>query len=301
MKNLRFGILGLSDGNGHPYSWSAICNGYDPEHMKDCGFPVIPEYLAQQEWPASALPNVNVTHVWTQDPDVSARIADASKIQNVVTSRDDMIGDVDAVLLARDDAGSHFDLARPFLEAGLPVYIDKPIALTSGDLERLSQAQVFQDQIFSCSALVNADELKLTEDQMVSIGDIKYVDACIPKYWATYAVHIIEPVLALLDGKKRNLKAQPVTFTNAGLRSLTCIAEDSTVVRFTTLGDDVVGGLTIRVFGSEGHLELSFKDTFSAFRKTLSEFASVVRGGSNTKTVEYNAPIVGLIEAGMTK
>ena len=149
MKNLRFGILGLSDGNGHPYSWSAICNGYDPEYMKDCGFPVIPEYLAQQEWPESALPNVNVTHVWTQDPDVSARIADASKIQNVVTSRHDMIGDVDAVLLARDDAVSHFDLARPFLEAGLPVYIDKPIALTSSDLERLSQAQVFQDQIFT--------------------------------------------------------------------------------------------------------------------------------------------------------
>lgn len=301
MKNLRIGILGISDGNGHPYSWSAICNGYDPEHMKDCGFPVIPEYLAQQEWPASALPDVSVTHIWTQDPDVSAHIANASKIQNVVASREDMIGDVDAVLLARDDAESHFDLALPFLDAGLPVYIDKPIARTSGDLARLRQAQVFQDQIFSCSALVNADELKLTEEQMVSIGDIKYLDACTPKYWSTYAVHIIEPVLALLDEKKPLLKAQTVTFANAGLRSLTCIAEDSTVVRFTTLGDGVVGGLTIRVFGSEGHVELSFKDTFSAFRKTLSEFAAVVRGETNTKTVDYNAPIVDLIEAGMTK
>lgn len=232
---------------------------------------------------------------------MSARIADASKIQTVVASRQDMIGDIDAVLLARDDAGSHFDLARPFLEAGLPVYIDKPIALSLGDLDRLRKAQVFQDQIFSCSALINADELKLTKEQKEGIGEIKYVDACIPKYWATYAVHIIEPVMAFLDGKKRRLKAQSVTSAEAGLRSLTCIAEDGTVVRFTTLGTDVVGGLTIRVFGTGGHVELSFSDSFRAFKKTLSEFAAVVRGEANTKTIDYNTPIVDLIEAGMAK
>ena len=27
--NLKLGIIGISNGNGHPYSWSAIFNGYD--------------------------------------------------------------------------------------------------------------------------------------------------------------------------------------------------------------------------------------------------------------------------------
>ena len=43
MSDLRLGVLGLSEGNGHPYSWSAIFNGYDPQAMASCPFPDIPD------------------------------------------------------------------------------------------------------------------------------------------------------------------------------------------------------------------------------------------------------------------
>ena len=34
-KELRLAMLGMVEGNGHPYSWSAIVNGrFDPERMK---------------------------------------------------------------------------------------------------------------------------------------------------------------------------------------------------------------------------------------------------------------------------
>ena len=46
---LRIAMLGMVDGNGHPYSWSAIINGrFDRAKMEACGFPVIPEYLGAQ-------------------------------------------------------------------------------------------------------------------------------------------------------------------------------------------------------------------------------------------------------------
>ena len=32
-KELRIGILGMTSGNGHPYSWSAMFNGYDRDEM----------------------------------------------------------------------------------------------------------------------------------------------------------------------------------------------------------------------------------------------------------------------------
>ncbi|MBO6762609.1 MAG: gfo/Idh/MocA family oxidoreductase, partial [Roseivirga sp.] len=103
-KELRLGVIGLSDGNGHPYSWSAIFNGYNPEYMKDCPFPVIPQYLSERSFPADAIKGAVVTHIWTQDEAVSRHIAKASKIQTVCQKMEDMIGQVDAVLLARDDA-----------------------------------------------------------------------------------------------------------------------------------------------------------------------------------------------------
>lgn len=37
-KELRLAMLGMIEGNGHPYSWSAIVNGYDPAEMEMCPY-----------------------------------------------------------------------------------------------------------------------------------------------------------------------------------------------------------------------------------------------------------------------
>ena len=84
MKQLKLGIIGLSKGNGHPYSWSVIFNGYNPEVMKECPFPVIPEYLSKQKFPEDLIKEGHVTHIWTQDKSVSKHIAKASNIENIV-------------------------------------------------------------------------------------------------------------------------------------------------------------------------------------------------------------------------
>ena len=98
MGELRLGVVGLSEGNGHPYSWSAIFNGYDMAYMKDYGFPVIPKYLSRQSFPDDCIPNAHVTHVWTQGRAISEHVANASLIPNVEDCMEDMIGSVDAVL-----------------------------------------------------------------------------------------------------------------------------------------------------------------------------------------------------------
>ena len=83
MENINIGMIGISEGNGHPYSWSAIINGYDEGYMKSCPFPVIPEYLGKQTWPESAISNATVSKIWTQDERISKQIAKASNIKNI--------------------------------------------------------------------------------------------------------------------------------------------------------------------------------------------------------------------------
>ena len=41
-----------------------IFNGFDERYMNDCPFPVIPEYLAAQNFPEDAIQGAKVTHVW---------------------------------------------------------------------------------------------------------------------------------------------------------------------------------------------------------------------------------------------
>ena len=61
---IRLGVIGSSPGNGHPYSWSAIFNGYDPVEMGKCNFST--SILAQRKWPDDKLTSAKVTHIWTQ-------------------------------------------------------------------------------------------------------------------------------------------------------------------------------------------------------------------------------------------
>ena len=123
MKKIKLGIIGMSEGNGHPYSWSAICNGFESNYMQKCPFPVIPEYLSKEKYPDNFIKDAEVTHIWTQKREYSEHIAKAAKISNIVDNAIDMIGEVDGVLLARDDAENHYEMCKPFVEAGIMIYI----------------------------------------------------------------------------------------------------------------------------------------------------------------------------------
>ena len=128
-KPLRLAMLGMVDGNGHPYSWSAIVNGrFDRELMKECGFPVIPQYLGAQPPDALGIEGARVTHVWCEDAERAKHIARSCFIDHVLAKPQAAIGEVDAVIIPTDIGDEHLERARPFIEAGLPVFIDKPLS-----------------------------------------------------------------------------------------------------------------------------------------------------------------------------
>lgn len=296
-ESLKLGIIGLSEGNGHPYSWSAIFNGYDPAEMEKCGFPVIPRYLEQQKFPDAQIQGAKVTHIWTQDAAISAQVARAAKIPHCVESYADLIGQVDAVLLARDDAQHHLPMAEPFLKAGLPIYIDKPIALYQSDLAKLYALERYRGQIFTCSALKYAQELKLSESDRVHIGDIQFVDAIVPKDWQRYAIHIIEPVLNILGNRSPIQWSQVFRYT-ADIQGLLVEWESGVKGRFTTTGTQIKSPIMIRVIGTLGWRELSFSDTFSAFRAALQDFVDGIWHEEIRSAPDFVHQSVELIERG---
>lgn len=295
---LKLGVIGSSEGNGHPYSWSAIFNGYDAAAMEKCGYPVIPRYLEQQDWPASQINGARVTAVWTQDIALSRHIAKAAKIEHVVTCYIDMIGRVDAVLLARDDAENHLRFAEPFLRQGIPIYIDKPIALSIDNLEKLYELEQYAGQIFTCSALRYSKQLVLTRADRQSLGDIKQIAAFTPKSWFKYAVHIIEPVLNLLpEGDEPVEMTAPATNRQDSSGSLKVRWSSGIQTSFFALGE-VQTPIFIRVFGMHGWKDFTFTDSFSAFKAALQDF---IQGISDQKVMSdraFNTTVVQLLERG---
>ncbi|HEY4348164.1 MAG TPA: Gfo/Idh/MocA family oxidoreductase [Gaiellaceae bacterium] len=283
----------MSDGNGHPYSWSAILNGYDPEAMASCPFPAIPAYLAERQFPRDRLDGARVTHVWTQDRAVSAHIARASLIDQIVSDPVEMLGHVDGILLARDDAQSHRALAAPFLAAGLPVYVDKPLATTVAETHALLELARDPAQIFSCSALRYAPELSLGSELRDRIGAVEEIEARSPKEWATYAVHAIEPVISWLPDAEVEVtegsRDGPATSVRATIGRVRA--------RFMTTGTSD-GEIEIEVRGASGSARLVFEDSFTAFKSALAAFLMQARTGIEQIPRRQTLAIVSLIEAG---
>jgi predicted dehydrogenase len=292
---LRLGVLGSSEGNGHPYSWSAIVNGYDRAEMERCPFPAIPEYLSRRSFPDDSIADARVTHVWTQDRRVSEAVARAALIDEVVDEPDDMIGAVDAVLLARDDAESHRELAQPFLLADLPVYIDKPLATTVDDARAIYALARRPAQVFSCTPLRFADEFAWTADRARATGTIVSVEASTPSRWETYAVHVIEPTLEILRGHGGVETSERIA--GDGRTDLRVGFANGVRATFTALGASREP-ISIRVNGERGSVALVFEDSFSAFKSALEAFLRQVRTGVEAIPRSAVLQVVELVEAG---
>lgn len=293
-KNLNLGVLGMSDGNGHPYSWAAICNGYNPVAMASCGFPAIPAYLAVRKFPEDQLPGVNVTHIWTQSGDLSRHIASASRIKQVCENPEDMIGEVNGILLARDDAENHHRLASPFLRAGLPVYIDKPFALSRKKADLLWNESTDPAQIFTCSALYFSSEIQ-PEKELLKIGPIRSIHAVTPKSWSTYGAHIVDPVLRILGDLGTPTSIGKTSMNNAN--HLIVEYKNGPVIHFEATG---IANSSIRFHftGEHGELTTVFRDSFTAFRSALEAFRDQIRIGQPIIPRLHVERVVSLLEAG---
>jgi len=297
-KNINLGIIGLSEGNGHPYSWAAIFNGYDKKKMESCGYPVIPTYLKKQKFPDVQIKEGRVTHVWTQDLNLSKRIASAALIDNIATDYNDLVENVDAVLLARDDAENHFKFAKPFLKAGIPIYIDKPLATTVAGAKKIINLQSYEGQLFSCSALRYAPELKMSDKKKKILGEIRSIHGYVQKSWEKYAVHIIEPILQLIPNRGEIVNSMTQRSDDKVLLNVNF--KSGIDVKIETFGKhETPTGL--KIIGTKGTTTVNFNSTFETFRSALKNFMEGIINKDVRISSKDMIEVVRLIELGKNK
>ena len=272
---LKLGIIGLSEGNGHPYSWSAIINGdYNAKVMADCGYPVIPQYLAANR-DTLGIDDARVTHVWTQDSCISRNIAAAGKIEHVAERIEDLIGQVDAVILARDDAENHVKMAKPFLDADVPIFIDKPLVITNDDLDFFSAQDSAGKFFMSCSSFRYAAENAAVKKEKAALGKLELATVVGKKDWFKYGVHMLEALFALLDDP------QPVSVKHISKshKDIVYIEFQTGLVATVHLFYEIAPTFQISLYGQTGWRHIEYLNWYAMFRSNLVEFISSVRQG----------------------
>ena len=289
---MRVGMIGLSEGNGHPFSFSAIVNGYSDEGFAQSNWPVIHDYLRRRRPDEFGFDDVRVTHVWTQDRAVTERLAAASKIDEIVDNAHDMIGKVDAVIIARDDVESHLPLALPFLQNRIATFVDKPLAVDAGQLE-IFRPHLESGLLMSCSGLRFAAELDEARSQFASYGRILRIDGVVINGWQTYGVHMLDAVFGLITARPRLIQR---VVADHDLLAVTL--DDGAVLNIAALGA-TRPYFRLSIYGTEGEGHFSLRDNFSAFRRTLGTFFDMVRTGTPQLPPEDTMMSMRTIAAGL--
>lgn len=98
--SMRLGIIGAE--NSHSYKIAEICN-------------------------LRKLVPLRVSHIWGETEEAAANAAKLGGIPHIVSDWKDLLGAVDGIMIDHRHGGRHAEAARPFLEAGIPAFVDKPI------------------------------------------------------------------------------------------------------------------------------------------------------------------------------
>ena len=175
--DIRLAFVGKVPEDDHPYSWSAILNGYDPNLLDECPNVFIREYLARARRHNFGIRGVRVTHIWCDNGEDASRIARISRIPHVVRAAEDVIGQVDAVVIPTDIGSEHLDRARPFVDAGIPVLIDKPMTLSAEHLRQFVRWHEEGKHLMSSSCMRYAKEFASCRSRLRELGELRFATA----------------------------------------------------------------------------------------------------------------------------
>jgi predicted dehydrogenase len=114
---LRIGVVALGDNSHMNYDiWAPMFNS-----------------PGVKSWPVGRTTRMLITHCWDSKPELAEAFAKKFKCE-AVKKYDDMVGKVDGMVFAGFNECKWWPkLTRPYLEAGIPCYINRPFAYSMKD------------------------------------------------------------------------------------------------------------------------------------------------------------------------
>lgn len=280
---ISIGMIGESEGNGHPYSFSCIINGFDKNIFNKEEWPNIYDYLLANSMNEKiGFDNAKVDYVWCPDYERAKKISQSCNIKNVAKNLDELLA-CDAIIIARDDWEAHYEISKLFLENDKYVFIDKPLTLDAKQLDYFAKF-IKNGKLLSCSALRFAEEINTN---FPSIDKVSFINLTTIKNWEKYSIHVVEPLLS-----KYNLNIHTVKLLqndeNIEIRAL--FNDENIPFIVNTLKKYNQAYFVIEIFADKLYT-ISISDYYKAFKNTLIKFIEMIEKNSvpidfdNTKRI----------------
>jgi hypothetical protein len=238
-----------------------------------------------------------ITHVWAGE--YGDRLTELETMLGPYDTRvnnpDELINAVDGVLVI-DDTGlgaRHAELATPFLQAGMPVFVDKPMTLEYADAVRLFDlAEEHNAPLFSSSAL--RFPVEIDHDAITALGKLSTIVSIGPEEWFYYGVHAVEVVGAVTDDRPETVhrfalaeKDIAVVTYESGMASVIMTLRDAGYL------------FKVAVYGENGSYTFSVDDGMGFYTNEMTAFVEMVRTGTPPVTKEQTLDVLAILHAGI--
>lgn len=215
----------------------------------------------------------------------------------VLEKPEDLFGKIDAVLIESVDGSVHRERALPFIERGIPTYVDKPFACSLADAQAIVRAaETKHVPLMSSSSLRYAPEL--VEARGGKQGEIVGVETYGPAPTHPrnpglfhYGIHPTEMLFTLMGAGCRRLTC----LSTAGADVATGVWSDGRVasIRGIRAGASAYG---FTLFGSKGVANHPVSTTY-IYRELLKRIVSLFETRMPPIDLRETLEIVAFIEA----
>jgi predicted dehydrogenase len=258
---LKIGMVGGAKA-WHARSFSEMFNGYDEDLARQHNFPLY----------KTKLEGAKVTHIWDPDREAAELIGKICGIKNVVDNMEEMIGEIDGVIIADDTTMKHQRRAIPFLKAGLPTFVDKPLSPSIEEAEEIiNLAKEYNAPFMSCSALRYAKEVEEFLAKKEEIGDILTGNSICSGDLIFYGIHAMEQLYVCIG---------------PGIKSIQNVGEEGRDIVIITKEDgrkfvllvykEISYLFQMNLYGTKGWQEIRVEDSDYFYSNMLRAFLRMV-------------------------
>ncbi len=238
--------------------------------------------------------DVEVIGVYTDEPEAEDRMKEKFGVY-CAASFDEFVGKVDGIMITARDGKNHYKYAKPYIESGIPMFIDKPITSDNSEavtlMKELKAAGCRFTGGSSCASAPLVCELaeKIASIDKADIygGFLRAPVSMVNNYggFFFYAQHLCEVMLKIFGYFPKSVKA----YTNANVTTL--------VVRYCdydVCAEFVDGNYTYGAYIStkEGLAGGEYPVTEAIYAYELECFYSLLKGGEQRADArEFISPV----------
>ncbi len=280
---IRLGIIGCTPG------WSHVAEIYGPQ--------INPVTVG--DTPFIRATGMRMTRVWDANPEHAANFARKYGCETV-REYTGMIGAVDAVMLSDIASVPYFyQLARPYLEAGVPLFLNRPFAYSRKKLySLLDLVEKTGTPVFYGDEFENVKEVATVRKVVAEQEPLRGVDATNSMSdYASHGIHGINFVLACVGGGVTRVSYQTPDYkVPNGLVVLEYAPRVKGGKVFYAALQEMMGGLTsasIKIYGDKEMYEddltwgaNSWERMHHVFGPVLLSFQRVIEEGRMVQSLE---------------